>query len=774
MGLQPFPIFAPKGGLKTNTKPVFSPNDAWSKLENGYVWRERALKREGLKFLGRLRRTFLAQALGNTPAGPPNTVTFADILTTLGFTETNAEIEPGSLVITVGAPDTSTFTDNGDGTFTTTGKGLAAGSYVDYATGHVVLQFNAVLVGGAAITANINYFPSLPVMGIPTRDLSALNNEQTIWFDTAYAYIWNGTGFQEFIPGTTWASTDSDFFWATNYRGAADNIRLFFETNFVNTGTNPMRYTDGITWTTFQPIIADNPPSAAQSLLYTARILIPYYGRLLALNTFEGTTAGGNAGAVNFYNRCRFSQIGSPIAADAWRSDQFGKGGFLDAPTNEAIIGAMFIKNTLVVTFEQTTWELRYVGEYGLPFIWERISADFGSESTFSSVLFDNHMLAVGDKAIISANANGADRIDLDIPDQIFDFKNANNGVKRVFGIRNYQKELVYWNYADAQSGANITFPNKVLLYNYRNNTWAIFRDSITAFGNFQNSSNITWDSTTITWDSDDVTWDDVENQSLFPDIVAGNQEGFVHLYQEDSGAQVAFTIQEEPSLSITAIDLTVSPINLTVINHNLLDGEIIFIHGLNFLDAITFLPIVTDLNDNFYSIEVIDSDHITIFKWNFTNQQYDGNFPFTPDPTNYLYVGGATITLIPKLDIATKDINLFQVQSLQTKLSRIDFLMTPTNNSAMTVNLFINASPAVKGNLLVGNKSMSTVLTPAFYPPSSDYAWFRFYATLAAQYFRINITYDDNLMNTASTHSSPWTLYAINAMCRAGGKNVF
>lgn len=771
MGLQPFPIFAPKHGLKNDVKPVFLPDDAWAKLENAYTWRERVLKREGLKFLGRLRRVLTAQNLGVTPAGPPNTVIIANIFVTLGITEPNPEIEPGSLVITVAAPDAATFTDNGDGTFTTTGKGDATGSYINYVTGRVVLQFNAALVGGAAITADINYFPALPVMGIYTRDLSSINNEETIWFDEKYAYIFNGTDFQEFLPltGTVWDSTDSDFFWCYNYRGAADNIRLFFETNFVNTATNPMRYTDGVTWTIFQPLVT------ATQTLFTARILIAYYGRLLALNTFEGLTAAGNPGAVNYFNRCRFSQLGDPTAVDAWQSDIFGKGGFLDAPTNEAIIGAMFIRNTLIVTFEQTTWQLRYVGEYGLPFIWERISADFGSESTFSSVLFDNHMLAAGDKALIAANANSADRIDLDIPNQIFDFKNANNGVKRVFGVRNYQKELVYWNYADAQTSTDITFPNKVLLYNYRNNTWAIFRDSVTCFGNFQYINDITWDDDTVDWDSDDVIWDDVESQSLFPSIVSGNQEGFVHFYQEDFGVQVNFPIQEEPSLSITDINLGLSPIVLTIINHNLSSGEIIYIDGLQFLDpSNNFAPLTTDLNNQFYQANFIDANTIFIAKWNNSSMQYETNFSFTPSPASYLYVGGGRVTLIPKLDAQTKDINIYQTKSLQTKLSRLDFLMTPSQNAAMTVNILPHAISLQGAVVPIWSTNMTTYLVAGFYPTVADYSWFRFYTTIASQYFRIELTYDDSLMNMQSTHSNPWTLYAINSWVRPGGKNVF
>ena len=146
-----------RGGLQTNKKPFMIPEQAFQKLTNAYVFRDRVQKRKGIKFIGRLQRILTSQSLGVTVAGPPNTVTIADIFATLGITGENPQITQGSLVITVAAPDAATFTDLGDGNFSVTGAGVAAGSYVNYITGLVVLQFSA-LVGGAAITANLNYY----------------------------------------------------------------------------------------------------------------------------------------------------------------------------------------------------------------------------------------------------------------------------------------------------------------------------------------------------------------------------------------------------------------------------------------------------------------------------------------------------------------------------------------------------------------------------------------------------------------------------------------
>lgn len=762
MSLIPFYVTGFSKGMMTNKKPFLIPDQAWAVLENAYVYRESVLKKSGDVFLGRLRRVLTGQNLGITVAGPPNTITIANIFTTIAIVgEPNAEIEPGSLFISIAAPDTATFTDNGVGGFTVTGAGVQAGSTINYITGQVILQMTGI-VGGAAITASINYFPTLPVMGISVREIAAINNDQTIFFDTKYAYNWNGLAFVEFVPGTTWASTDSDFFYTTNYRGLNPYDRIFFETNFINTATNPMRYYDGAAWNAFTPAVD------AANFLLTARLIIPYYGRLLALNVFEGAALGaGN----NYYQRCRFSQIGDPTAIDAWRSDIFGKGGFLDAPTNEAITGVEFVTNTLIVKFERTTWQLRYVGEYGQPFIWERVSADFGSESSFSNVLFDNKVLDIGDVAITSGNAIGVNRIDLDIPDQIFAFKNDNDGVQRVWGIRDYQKELVYWCYTDyIDSPLSTTkFPNNVLVYNYRNNTWANFRSNVTAFGTFQDTRNVTWDRTDVFWDDMDQKWEDIDSQVRFPSIVKGNSQGFIHKY----GYTTDLT-QESEELTIRAINLAVSPISITCPDHNFDDEELCYLKDLQFVDSTTFLPIATNLNENIYQVGLVDANTITLKKWDTSTQSYIDNFPFTPPAATSVYIGGGNLTLLPLMNILTKDINIFLDKGFQTKLSYIDFLLNPveTDGAAVSINLFLNASRTILGNLLVGNQNLAQNSQVPFYTSASDYAWFRFYSTLFAQFFSINITYNNELLNNPITHQTGFSLYAIQAWCRPGGRN--
>ncbi len=855
--LTPLYITGSDKGLVKNKKPFLLPDKAWSILENGYVWRERELKREGNQLLGRLQRDFssinfflsvvttwtfnikvvtgFVSTANNTNPGKVttnyahgltngdkviitgilgatgyNNVTFTiTVVDSLNFTvgadatgfggyssggtwisnrsltatEPNAQIVPGSFRLVMGGV---TFTDSGNGTITS-GTPLANFGHINYNTGAITLTTN--VAGNTASVLSYNYYPGLPGMGIWEKETSVINAENTIWWDQRYAYIFSSGTFQEFIVGTSWFGNNSDFFWAYNYQQSSGSSILFV-TNFnyfSKTSFDKMYFTDGSTWTAFTPAIT------ATRTLFQARILIPYYGRLLALNTWEGIT-DLSTDATNFFNRCRFSgpAFGDPTASTAWRTDLFGLGGSLDAPVDEEITGATFVKNTLVVDFEYSTWQLRYVGEYGLPFIWERVSADFGSGSTFSGVLFDNTRLNVGDVAITSGNSIGVERIDLEIPDEVFAFQNeqVNNGAKRVWGIRDYVRELVFWCYPDGTSqslaGTAITFPNKVLLYNYRNRTWAIFRDSVTAFGTFQLQTAgdvggaVNWNSTTVTWDSETVTWNDPAQTSVpgIPAICKLNQQGYAHLF--------GTTTIDDPSLAVTGAALSGGLLQLTIPNHNLTDLEIIYLTGMQFISSSTFLPVTTSLNQVIYQVyAVIDANTIQIAFWNTTSNSYvvvgtnTGDTTFTPVLSTSTYVGGGQITLFPRMNLITKDINLFQKNGMNSKVSRIDFLVEPqSQNTSVAVNLIANSNPSLIAN--PDDPGFPEILPEMSITNNTDlnqngmeYQWFAYYQTLASQFFRIQLTFDEPLMNQLSTHQSDFTLYAINAWTRPGGRSI-
>ena len=604
-----------------------------------------------------------------------------------GTLDPYAQVVPGSFSITFSA---TAYTDNGQGSIVDSMSNVVG--TINYITGSVTLTNTGL--GGASTTITFYYYPAFQSMAICKQDIATIGIDNTIFFDTTYAYQYVAGTFQELAPGTIWTGpnntngTNTYFFYYANYQGVDAYLKYFFATNFyINTGSgvyDPIRYYYNSTWTALTPLVTSS------IYMFQALILVPYYGRLVALNTYEGTAANA---AQNFYARCRFSQRGTAVGTDSWRQDIFGLGGYVDAPTNETIVGAAFYRNTLIVFFEYSTWQLRYIGEYGIPFIFERISSDFGAVSTFSPIIFDQGVMAIGDRGIIQAGAQGVKRLDEQIPETIFSFEIENNAPDFVHGIRDFEKEVVYWNYIDATGISQSSdddlqnFPNSVLLYNYRNNTWATFRDTITCFGTGQFNLGITWDSDTTEWD-EDIPWDDSDQQAYSDYILAGNQHGFIQIYEnQEVETPTTCPIIYGPTLFIYAVDFSEypGPVQLTVPNHNLFDGELIFIMDLIWSG--------TDpgMNNMIYQITVIDVNTISLSTWNGSNYQ---SFAVDSDAT---YLGGGVICLLPVMNMQSKDFNPFQEQGKQFKLSFIDMQIdsdvTIPSIPAVTVQLFVNAA---------------------------------------------------------------------------------
>lgn len=692
-GYQPLHITGNTEGLIQSRVEFILPNDAYPVLENAFIWRERIKRKQGYQLLARLTRRFTDLAAGTT-VGATLVYNF-NLKTLIGFSgEPDAQIEPGSVLITVGPPDNATFQDDGNGGFIVTGVGVSAGSSINYLTGDVTIVLSAS-TGGASITANVNYFPNLPVMGLRTRELSATNNEQLIAFDQKYAYRITSVC-QEFIPGTTWTGSDSDFFWTTNYWNspAPNNTKIFWATNFSGTSGDPIRYTDGNAWIDFFPII-----NAAGDRLQQCRVLLPFRSRLVAFNTLEGATLAASA---PYTNRIRWAAIGNPITEvssifplaanivpDAWRDDIRGKGGFLDIPTTEAIIAVGFVRDNLVIYCERSTWQLRYTGQSIAPFQIEKVNTELGAESTFSAVQFDTSLVGIGDKGVVQCDSFKSERIDIKIPDLVYQFNNENFGVERVHGIRDFGQRLAFWTYPYRPNGAK--FPDRRLVYNYENKSWAIFTDSLTTLGNHQPVNSRRWidypnTDPNNTWENQNYPW--INRPSLYPAIVGGNQQGFVEYLDSQVSNDVSLFIK-----NITG--QTPLPTIIESPNHNLQTGQVITISNIP-----TTSPFAATLNGNNFGIVRVDEDNFELWIYDPNSDSFD-IIPQTD--ASGAYTGGGRISVRDGFRVVSKKFNYVDDgQSIQ--LGYIDVLLNATSDGAITLKVYMDYNDEEPVNTIPNN----------------------------------------------------------------------
>jgi hypothetical protein len=189
---------------------------------------------------------------------------------------------------------------------------------------------------------------------------------------------------------------------------------------------------------------------------------------------------------------------------------------------------------------------LRFTGSQIQPFIFERISVEFGSESPRSTVIFENAAYTWSRNGYISADTNTVRRIDQQVIDQaqdIYTGPGVSLGV-RVNAIRDLNKQFFYWAY-QADNQATAVTPTNILAYNYLEDNWAITTQAFKCFGRYKAFSDVRWQDLTVSWESTNVAWNNAINVQGDPLIVAGNKDGdVVVVFEDDSNDDWSFASQ--------------------------------------------------------------------------------------------------------------------------------------------------------------------------------------------------------------------------------------
>lgn len=262
----------------------------------------------------------------------------------------------------------------------------------------------------------------------------------------------------------------------------------------------------------------------------------------------------------------------------AYYVDQTGKGGWLSAGIAQPIATVNSNEDVLLVGFSGNGRKTRFVytGNDLQPFLFFSINSELPSGSTFSAVSLDRGVIDVGQYGIAMTDQQSSQRVDLDIPDSVFQIQGLNHGIERVSGIRDFFREWIYFSYPVNTS--RWTFPTQTFLFNYRDNTWGIFYENFTAHGTYRERTKRSWQTLPFkTWNSWREPWNAGSSSPFFPEIVGGTPEGYVLIkgqgtYEAASGT-ILNIINFGGLTQIKSVNHCVSSTTIGVGDYLLVDG---------------------------------------------------------------------------------------------------------------------------------------------------------------------------------------------------------
>lgn len=471
-----------------------------------------------------------------------------------------------------------------------------------------------------------------------------------------------------------------------------DNIR-WYDGDPTNGSIIAPGFLAGKGWVNFMPPLSQSTFSvgdapAAQYYLVGAKVLTQFKDRLVIFGPIIQTSAAGSQiylqdtvvysqNGTPFYTASFF---GDPVSADtvfnpilvpenqvasaaSWFEDQTGFGGFIDSGLDEPINTIGSNEDVLILGFDTNEVRMVYTGNDIVPFNLFIINSELGATSTFSVINMDQGVITRGNRGYTITSQTASQRIDLANPDQVFQVQNTNNGTERFTAARDFLNEWVYFTYPpNQQDETQYRFPTETFLWNYRDNSWAIFKECYTTYGAFKLKTGFIWATVGLTyptWSVWDDPWDSGNSTLLQESVIAGTPQGFVMLRTKGTGEGNSIAIQNISGNTITSPD------------HCLSNQDYIIISGATG-------TIGSEVNGKIFSVV------------NPTLNSFELN-PALVNSGTYLGLGMIKKLYVP--EIQTKQFPTSWGLSRKTRIGAQQYLLTKTANAQITVYIFLSTA---------------------------------------------------------------------------------
>ncbi len=231
----------------------------------------------------------------------------------------------------------------------------------------------------------------------------------------------------------------------------------------------------------------------------------------------------------------------SGIRTTSGNGDKFNVAGsgLFQADTPQAITGATLLGQVMVHNYDRMAYTMEKTRDAFNPYFGRAVPGVLGTNAKFSSVSWNDTVRSIGRTGILGTDGRSNLRVDNKIPyftareiDQI-SFNLTYGGFDRL-------NNQFLWAYKESESNSNTQ--NRVLVGNYEENTWSIYDQRFSVFGQTDIGLNLTWDQiesasgnpSWARWDTTEEIWDRIGLGGSVQKTLAGDDLGFIYELNQD------------------------------------------------------------------------------------------------------------------------------------------------------------------------------------------------------------------------------------------------
>lgn len=501
-------------------------------------------------------------------------------------------------------------------------------------------QFLYQYVSGA------NSFVQIPMMGhAPVGGFNILNN-------------------QDYVSGVTYPDRNNRGRFIFCSRGMSDIY--YYNGTGVYSFTQDTGLHDGV-WDDFT-----QPPSGN----LTKATYVEFFGN--RLNFFMPVIAGRQ-----FPQAVLYSATGSATGT----GDMFNVpgAGQLGADTSETMRGTNVLGDFMVINFQRSNWTIQKTGNVFNPYFFRKTPSVLGTDASFSDVSYAYEVKSVGKTGLITTDGRQSLRFDNKLHRFTEDQMNQIN-FDLTYGGFDRQHEQFLYSFQSVEAPGGTVTQDKVLVYNYKEETFSINDQRFTVFGQGDDGIFLTMlqilgtvDPSWARMDTTEDIWDRIGITYGSQKTLAGDDLGFV--YQVNTNFDDYPTLISGISQATSAVVTLASAAAFQVGDHVILSnvGGMTQIQGqLLVVTGRTDTSIILNTNSEFYS-------------------------PFT---------SGGLVAKTIQFKASMSPFNPYRKLGRKVYLSHIEFLLN-TNAGSVEVSLFEDEEdyPFKEAKLVPSYYAMSNIL---------------------------------------------------------------